>query len=311
MNILRSYKISAAALLMCTATVSFAQTGSADPTVPNPGGGVSRDWQPSLTNDGAFERIKQKDRVALPIPWQPIRETDILWKKRVWREIDTREKQNVGFRYAGDEHTGGGMFIEILIDGIKTGKITAYSAMDDRFTTIMSKAELMEKIAARADTIMVLNPITEIEEPRIKLTDFRPETITKYRIKEDWIFDRNIGQMVVRIVGIAPVQDIYGDDGSYRGAQAMFWLYYPDIRNQLARYEVFNPQNDLARATWDEFFEGRRFSSRIYKVSNPFGNIVGGYGEEFKEHLSPMESLYESKKVSEEIFNKEVDMWVY
>ena len=60
-----------------------------------------------------------KDRARQPIPWQYIREDDILWKKRVWREIDTREKQNVAFRYAGDEHTGGGMFIEILIDAIK------------------------------------------------------------------------------------------------------------------------------------------------------------------------------------------------
>jgi gliding motility associated protien GldN len=230
----------------------------------------------------------------------------------VWREIDTREKQNVGFRYAGDEQTGGGMFIEILIDAIKTGKIKAYNAsVDDRFTTLLTKNELMEKIAGKVDTVTMEDPITGDIIKKVRITDFKPETITKYRIKEDCIFDRNMGQMVIRIIGLAPVQDVYGDDGSYRGTQALFWLYYPDIRGLLARYEVFNPQNDLARLTWDEYFEGRRFSSRIYKVSNPFGNIAGGYGEEFKEHLNPMESLYEGKKVSEDIFNKEHDMWVY
>lgn len=314
MTILRSYKVQAAAIMMLSAATAFGQggtTGAVDPTVPASGAGVNTLWLPSRTNDGAIDRIKAKDRISFPIPWQPIRETDVLWKKRVWREIDTREKSNVGFRYAGDEHTGGGMFIEILIDAIKTGKITAYSAVDDRFTTLMTKQDLMEKVAGKTDTATVIDPITGEEIKRIRVTDFKPETITKFRVKEDWIFDRNLGQMVVRIVGIAPVQDVYGDAGDYRGSQALFWLYYPDIRNLLAQHEVFNPQNDLARLTWDEYFEGRRFSSRIYKISNPFGSIPGGYGEEFKEHLTPMESLYEGKKVSEDIFNKEADMWVY
>jgi hypothetical protein len=84
----------------------------------------------------------------------------------------------------------------------------------------------------------------------------------------------------------------------------MFWLYYPDIRGLLAQYEVVNPQNDIARYTWDEFFESRQFASKITKVSNPFQR-------EFKESLNPMESLYESQHAAEEIFNKEHDMWVY
>ena len=115
--------------------------------------------------------------------------------------------------------------------------------------------------------------------------------------------------MVVRIVGLAPVKDVYGDDGQFRGQQAMFWLYYPEIRNVLAKYEVFNPENDMFRYTWDEFFEGRKFASKIYKVSNPldskfeemFGNDARG----------KMEALYESQRTADEIFNKEHDMWVY
>jgi len=169
----------------------------------------------------------------------------------------------------------------------------------------------MEKVAGKVDTITVVDPTTGDEVQQRRITDFRPETITKFKIKEDWMFDRNQGQMVVRIVGIAPVQDLYGDDGVYRGPQSMFWLYYPDIRGLLANYEVFNPHNDMYRATWDEFFESRMFSSRITKVSNPFGSINGGYGESFQDHLNPMESLYEGKRTAEEIFNKEHDMWVY
>lgn len=306
MTILHSYRLAFAALFLFTGTAVMAQTGGAakDPSIPAGDNQAVKDgWLPSLTPDGAYDRVPH---TSTPIPWQPIREADIMWKKRVWREIDTREKQNVGFRYAGDENTGGGMFIEILIDAIKRGKIKAYSAFnDDRFTTVLTKEQLQEQITSKPDTQVVIDPIDGHEVIKIINHDFNPETITKYRIKEDWIFDRNQGQMVVRIVGLAPVKDVYGDDGIYRASQPMFWLYYPDIRGLLAQYEVYNPNNDVFRYTWDEFFESRQFSSKITKVSTPF--ISNG----FKDNMSPMEALYESQHAAEEIFNKEQDMWVY
>jgi gliding motility associated protien GldN len=303
MNILK-YKLSIA-ILALTGSTAFAQAGSTvDPSIS--GGsqpGVNNTWQPSKTPDGAYDR---RPHISAPVPWQYVREEDILWKKRVWREIDTREKQNVAFRYVGDENTGGGMFIEILVDAIKRGKIKAYSAMeDDRFTTTMTKDQLIEKLSPKPDTVTITDPITGQETIKIINHDFDPTTITKYRIKEDWIFDRNQGQMIVRIAGLAPVKDIYGEAGDYRGSQAIFWLYYPDIRNLLAQYEVYNDENDVHRMTWDEFFESRQFASKITKVSSPFNY------SQFKDNMSAMEALYESQHVSEEIFNKEHDMWIY
>jgi hypothetical protein len=68
---------------------------------------------------------------------------------------------------------------------------------------------------------------------------------------------------------------------------------------------VFNPQNDIARMNWDEFFENRFFSSYIIKVSNPFDNS-------FRDmNLNDLDALYEGQRVSEMLFNKEHDMWVY
>jgi gliding motility associated protien GldN len=309
MKILNLYRLALAVVLLFIGNTVFAQPGSTtDPSISGGANtGVNTQWAPSRTPDGAYDR---RPHLSTPIPWQYIREEDILWMKRVWREIDTREKQNIGFRYTGDEHSGGGMFIEILVDAINRGKITAYSNFDDRFTQKITKEQLMEQLTPKPDTVMITDPITGQEFQKISRHEFDPSSITKYRIKEDWIFDRNEGQMVVRIVGIAPVKDIVVD-GDYRGSQPLFWLYYPDIRGLLAQYEVFNPLNDVARYTWDEFFESRQFSSRITKVSNPFGANPGSGGENFKDYLSPMESLYESQRTTQEIFNKEHDMWVY
>ncbi len=314
MTIRNSYKFALSVALSLSCTCAFAQKGSSaasgtstdEPVTGTDNTIVKPDWKPSLIPDGSYDKMKH---YGMPIPWQYIREADVLWKKRVWREIDTREKQNIGFRYQGDENTGGGMFIEILIDAIKRGKVSSYSSFDDRFTTKLSKEQLLEQLTAKPDTIEVEDPVTGEKVRKIVQHDFNPETITTFTIKEDWIFDRNQGKMVVRIVGIAPKRDVYGEAGDYRGQQTMFWLSYPELRGVLSNYEVFNPNNDVYRYTWDEFFESRQFSSKITKVSNSLNQRYEDiYGTDAR---GKMEALYEGQQNANEIFNKEHDMWVY
>lgn len=305
MIVLKTYRIAATVAMLFAGNIAFAQNPSVmDPaTQSSPNGGVVKsDWMPSLVKDGVYDKVPH---INATLGWQPVREIDVMWKKRVWREIDTREKQNVGFRFPGDENSGGGYFIEILLDAVKKGKVKAYSNLDDRFTQALTKDQVMQMLIGKKDTVTVIDPETGKE--KIVITDrvFNPEVVTKYRIKEDWIVDRNLGKEVVRIVGIAPLIDIMNEDGSFRASQPMFWLYYPEIRDVLSQYEVFNPENDVARITWDDFFEMRQFSSRIIKVSNPFDETYNQAG------YTNMEALYKSQRDAEKIFNKEHDMWVY
>jgi len=261
---------------------------------------VKADWKPSLVRDGAYDRMPH---ARTPMPWPYVREADILWKKRVWREIDTREKQNLAFRYPGDDETGGGYFIEILVDAVKKGKIKAYSTMDDRFTTPMSKDQIMEAFVGKTDTTDVEDPETGEMKRVINHRDFNPDLITRYRVKEDWMFDRNLGRMIVRIIGIAPMQDKYNDDGSFRASSPMFWIYYPEARNVFAQYEVYNPENDVQRISWTDYWDARFWHGRIIQVSNPFNTTFKNMG------LTNMEALHEGERAQEDIINKELDMW--
>jgi len=306
MNILNKYRIAAIAASLFVGTVSFAQntniTDQGQTQTAGNNDAVSTAWKPSLVKDGVYDRTPHTMQT---LGWQPVREADILWKKRVWRDIDIREKQNVAFRYPGDENTGGGYFIEILIDAIKKGKLKAYSNFDDRFTAALTKEQILESMTGKDDSTEVPDPVTG--QVRIVVThkEFNVDLVTKYRIKEDWIFDRNLGRMVVRIIGIAPyVDNIDPNTLLSRGQSPLFWIYYPEAREVLAQYEVYNPDNDVQRLTWDDFFEGRFFSSHIVKVSNPF--------DEFIQTQHPgMEGLYEAQRNTDMIFNKEHDMWVY
>lgn len=295
--------ITAGLLLLTTSVLAqptvqdAAQSGSGANNQP-----VSAQWQPSLVRDGAYDR---RPHVMRTLGWQPLREADVLWKKRVWREIDTREKQNLAFRYPGDDQTGGGYFIEILLDAVKKGKIKGYSTFDDRFTSALTKDQIMEKLLGKTDTIPQEDPVTGKITMIYSHRDFNPDIVTKYRVKEDWIFDRNLGRMVVRIIGIAPLVDVIDNDGNYRGTAPLMWIYYPEARPVFAQYEVFNPENDVHRLTWDDYLEGRYWSGRIIKVSN-------GLNEDFKgQGYNDLEALYKDRQIDEKLFDKEHDMWVY
>jgi gliding motility associated protien GldN len=302
----KSYAVSALAALLFCSSAALAQGTVVDspqnvnPESPQPK--VNATWQNSLVPDGVIDRTPHVHHV---MPWQPIREADVMWKKRVWREIDTRQKQNMAFRAAADDQSGGGQFVEILIDAIKKGRVGAYGTSDDRFTTALTTDQIMEQITGKNDTIPVENPETGMIELKIIKNDFNPDLITRFRLKEDWYFDRNMGRMVGRIIGIAPLLDRYNEDGSFRAAAPMFWIYYPQLREVLAQYEVFNPENDMSRMNWDEFFENRYFASYVIKVSNPFDIGFTGMG------LTGTDALYEGQRVNEMLFNKEHDMWVY
>ncbi|MBL7772309.1 MAG: gliding motility protein GldN [Chitinophagaceae bacterium] len=295
---------------MFVSSVAVGQVGGppagTTPTDPAVAGGVAEivkeSYKPSLRKDGAIDKVEHNNYV---VPWQNIREADVLYKKRVWREIDTRQRQNVCMRYPGDDESGGGMYIEILIDAIRKGNIVAFS--DERFTIPLSPEDVMTKIAGKSDTNTVVDPVTGEEKQVITVRRFDPETITKFRIKEDWIFDKNEGRMKTRIIGIAPYQDRFSDvDGSFRGSVPLFWLYYPDARGVHVKYEVYNPDNDVYRITWDDYFEKRFFASYVIK-----SNINNPLQDDIKAFKKGVDALNASEEIKEKLFNKEHDLWVY
>ena len=74
--------------------------------------------------DGLYEDIGVIDKD--PVPFPPIRRSDVMWQKRIWRVIDFREKMNQPFYYPLEPHNGWRSFIQILMDGLKEGSFIAY-----------------------------------------------------------------------------------------------------------------------------------------------------------------------------------------
>ena len=145
-----------------------------------------------------------------PLPYDYLRADDALFTERVWREIDMREKINQVFSYKTDDDNGNQQFINILVKAIRDRKVTAFNPDDDRFTTPLDSAQFEKALTGgnQCDTLPVYRPAdpTKIDHYVENCPTLNPDDIVKFRIKEDWVFDREASRLVVRIIGIAPLK---------------------------------------------------------------------------------------------------------
>jgi gliding motility associated protien GldN len=266
----------------------------------------------SLRNDASIELNLVKDRT--PLAYEHIREDDAVYRQRVWRELDVHEKMNLPFVYKASEDNGNQRFISILLNLIHAGDVTAFdAAIDDRFTTPMTFRQIAESMVGKPQIIQI--PDMNIDPDGSKgitkdttiVQEFNPDQVERYEIKEEWVFDKESSRMYVRILGIAPEKTIYNADGSFRAVLPIFWVYYPDLRQYLAKYEAYNGKNFGARMSWEELFESRMFSSRIIKstIDNPGDNYISAYIKD------PILGLLEGDDIKEKVFNYEQDLWSY
>lgn len=277
------------------------------PIVVDSSGVTNTDVKKSLRNDNAFDKSSLNART--PLPYEHLRADDALFAEKVWRELDLREKMNKVFMYEAESDNGSQMFVNMLLKAVNSGEVTAFS--DERFTTPMTLAEIQQLTVGSADTVPQVDPTDPTKVLRYVVTraSFDPKTVVKVRIKEEWVFDREASRYFCRILGISPLKSQFFPNGQERpGSTPMFWVYYPDMRPILTKYEVYNPKNmGNSRMTWEELFESRMFSSYIVKstLDNPANRVIRTYIKD------PILALLEGENIKDKLFNYEQDLWSY
>jgi gliding motility associated protien GldN len=142
------------------------------------------------------------------------------------------------------------------------------------------------------------------------VNDFNPGKVSKYRLKEEWIFNKKTSRLVVRILGIAPIEEDTLTIPGERLDKTLFWLYYPKLRPSLANAKVYNSKNHGARLTWEALFESRMFASSIVKstMDNP-GDVYVKFMPGLKDN--PVLQLREGEKIRNAILDYEQNLWSY
>jgi hypothetical protein len=167
-------------------------------------------------------------------------------------------------------------------------------------------------------------------------------SITAYNIKEDWFFDKERSILDRRIIALAPVGRLLQeepedpneitDDGNDRFKnfvgvnrngqleackdgkfdlftekvveKELFWLYFPELRDVIISYYIYNEQSDAQWMSFDDLFWKRKFTAQIYKVSDKFDR-------ELEDYKYGVDALYEAEKIKDDMRKWEHDVWNY
>lgn len=254
--------------------------------------------------DGYYK--KESFVQAKVTPYANLRESDVAFAKRVWREIDVREKMN---QYLASPKA---RLIDVLMDAIKAGELTAYSPIPtkedpngDSFSVPLTPDKAM---LTMADSTLVEKRDRDgnIISSSMKAGEFNPDSVVRFRIKEDWVFDKQRGVMEPRIIGIAPMikEKVAGATVANLDYQPAFWIYFPAARHILVTKEAFNRNNDATSLSFDDMFMKRIFTSVIVKVSND-------RDERIKDYAQGIDRLYESDRLKKELRDWELNLWQY
>lgn len=264
-------------------------------------GGEAEVIKPPKYPDGIYTKENSVNRRF--IPYTSLREADVMWSKRIWRQIILKEKINHPLYYPTSPIADRKCLFDVLKDGaLKNGNITCFNTTDDEFRIEFTKSEIEAKLVSWDSSATTEDPNTgELISAPVK-NEIRAENIVKYQIKEDWFWDKQRSVLDVRIIGVMVIVSKQDANGEIIGDQGLFWVYFPEIRPVLATQDVYMRHNDAERRTLDDIFWKRLFSSYIIKETNVYDRMIN-------EYTGGLNALLESDRIKDEIFKFEHDLW--
>jgi gliding motility associated protien GldN len=252
-----------------------------------------------------------------PLAYGYVDDRDVMWSKTIWEKIDLDERINFPFYYPVEnvDPTRKPLF-DVLLEAIKAGSITEVYT-DGYFRNKKSLEEIEETLFVQNMTEQGTDKYNAGEE--LTEEDYVSTRVTAYDIKEYWIkgtwyFDKRLGELKYRMLGIAPISPDVNFIKDYEKNQTsddqqefveLFWVWFPSAREALNNSEIFNSRNASQPVTFDLMLNSRRFNSIIFKEENPYND------REIKEYIyeDALRQLLESERIKNVIRDYEQDMW--
>ena len=276
--------------------------------------------------DGFLVKTDLQDRKVME--YARVRPEDVAYVHRIWQEFDLRDKANS--IYASPRAN----LMQIIMDEVLAGQLTAYdptpTADDptgDSFKTILLPEQVLGRFGGDSTLVEQYDEDGNVISSRFEPASFNPEDIVRFRIKEDWIFDKNRSVFEVRIVGIAPLvtpkSDQYASSGFSNEFGALpnainqtapimdidaypaFWIYFPEARHVLVTKDAPSRLNDASGLSYDDVFTRRLFTSYVVKEERADGLRI-------KDYIADgMDRLYESERIKKALVEFEQKRWSY
>jgi gliding motility associated protien GldN len=243
---------------------------------------------------------------------RPIPESDVLFKKTVWRKIDLREKQNRPLFSENREIT------KILIDAVKSGELVAYKT--DSVNVPLTREEFLANMTAKDmggglteeeiaagfgqeqdddDAWGAALGTKATQEAGPVSNEYFAKQLYLLELKENVVFDKKRSRMYHDIqtisIKVPSTLNPLGFEqtvGSFKMSDLV-----KVFRNNPENAIWYNAQNDAQHKNLADAFDLWLFSSYITKISNPndrdLGSIYGGGRNGLLAAQEALESLIE------------------
>jgi len=252
-----------------------------------------------------------------PLAYGYVDDRDVMWSKTIWEKIDLDERINFPFYYPVEnvDPTRKPLF-DVLVEGIRDGSITEiYNTGYFRDKKTLDQVEealyLRQMTDQGADKFNAGEELTEEDYTTTRVTSY---DIKEYWIKGTWYFNKRLGELKYRLLGISPVAPDVNFIKEYQQNKTpdenqefvqLFWVWFPDARESLNGSEIFNSRNASQPITFDLMLNARRFNALIFREENPYND------REIKDYIyeDALRQLLESERIRNVIRDYEQDMW--
>ena len=259
------------------------------------------------------EQQIEAENVA-PVEYGFVDDRDVLWSKTIWEVIDLDERINFPYYYPtknnGYLSKSRQSLFRILMDNIQEGNITEVYSTDyfNEKLTYEDLKPILEYSVLTEDGRIKANSGEEVTQDDYDTYIIDSFKVVQYFIKGTWYFNKRLGELKYRLLGIAPgAPDVstLADPSAEKVVIPLFWVWFPDARETLNKNKVFNSRNSSQPITFDIMLNSRRFNSTIYKEENVYED------REVKEYIyeDALRQLLESERIRSVIRDFEQDMW--
>lgn len=243
---------------------------------------------------------------------RPVHESNILWKKSLWRRMDLKEKQNRPFFAKNNEIT------KVIIEAVELGLIHPYQS--DSLDQQMTKEEFLENLQLpdqggfeeeEEDDFggwgdEEETAAAEPEEPEVLY--FLPRDVSVLRIKEEMLFDRKRSRVFFDMQAITLI--IPGSKYATGLQKEVGTFRYKDLvqlfQSQPKEAIWYNPYNTAQHRNLADAFDLRLFNARLVKVENPQDLYIT---EQYSQ--SRKAGIIASQRLEYELIEKESELWEY